>query len=40
LPDCADKDVNLTTTVKTNEGVKHFIHVVGDNDIKGNLTVD
>lgn len=36
----ADKDVNLTTTVKTNEGVKHFIHVVGDNDIKGNLTVD
>ena len=35
-----DKDVNLTTTVKTNEGVKHFVHVVGDNDIKGNLTVD
>ena len=36
----ADKDVNLTTTVKSNENVKHFVHVVGDNDIKGNLTVD
>lgn len=36
----ADKDVNLTTTVKSNESVKHFVHVVGDNDIKGNLTVD
>ena len=35
-----DGDVNLKTTVKTNEAVKHFIHVVGDNDIKGNLNVD
>ncbi|MBE7710842.1 MAG: filamentous hemagglutinin N-terminal domain-containing protein [Cyanobacteria bacterium SIG31] len=35
-----DKDVNLTTTVKSNEEVKHFVHVVGDNDIKGNLNVD
>ena len=34
------KDVDLTTTVKTNEAVKHFIHVVGKNDIKGNLKVD
>lgn len=34
------KDVNLTTTVKTNDSVKHFVHVVGDNDIKGNLNVD
>jgi hypothetical protein len=30
----------LTTTVKTNKSVKHFVHVVGDNDIKGNLNVD
>jgi len=36
----ADGDVNLTTTVKTNSAVKHFVHVVGDNDIKGNLNVD
>ena len=35
-----DKDVNLTTTVKTNGAVKHFVHVVGNNDIKGNLNVD
>lgn len=34
------KDVNLKTTVKTNAGVKHFVHVIGDNDIKGNLNVD
>lgn len=33
-------DVNLKTTVKTNTAVKHFTHVVGDNDIKGNLNVD
>ena len=30
------KDVNLKTTVKSNAGVKHFVHVIGDNDIKGN----
>ena len=34
------KDVNLKTTVKTNSSVKHFVHVIGDNDIKGNLNVD
>ena len=34
------KDVDLKTTVKTNKSVKHFVHVVGDNDIKGNLNVD
>ena len=36
----AGKDVNLKTTVKTNAGVKHFVHVIGDNDIKGNLNID
>lgn len=33
-------NVDLKTTVKTNEEVKHFVHVVGDNDIKGNLNID
>lgn len=33
-------NVDLKTTVATNAGVKHFVHVVGDNDIKGNLNVD
>ena len=33
-------DVNLTTTVKTNSGVKHFVHVIGDNEIGGNLNID
>lgn len=33
-------NVDLKTTVKTNEGVKHFVHVVGDNKIGGNLNVD
>lgn len=33
-------DVDLTTTVKTNEGVKHFVHVVGDNNIGGDLKID
>jgi len=36
----AGKDVDLSTTVETNKSIKHFIHVVGDNDIKGNLKVD
>ena len=34
------KDVNLKTTVKSNEAVKHFVHVIGDNDIKGDLNID
>ena len=33
-------DVDLSTSVKTNAGVKHFIHVIGDNEIKGNLNID
>ena len=33
-------NVNLKTTVLTNSDVKHFIHVVGDSDIKGDLNVD
>lgn len=33
------KDANLTTTVKTNDGVKHFIHVVGDNKVAGNMNI-
>lgn len=34
------KDANLTTTVKTNEGVKHFIHVIGDNKVGGNMNIN
>ena len=34
------KDANLTTTVKTNEGVKHFIHVVGENKVAGNMNIN
>ena len=33
-------DADLKTTVKTNEQVKHFVHVVGDNEIKGDLNID
>ena len=33
-------NVDLATTVKTNEAVKHFVHVIGDNEIQGNLNVD
>ena len=33
-------DVKLTTTAGANSHVKHFVHVVGDNDIAGNLDVD
>lgn len=33
-------NVDLKTTDKTNHGVKHFIHVVGDNTIGGNLNID
>ena len=36
----AGGDVKLTTTAGANPHVKHFVHVIGDNDIKGNLTVD
>ncbi len=34
------KDANLTTTVKTNEGVKHFIHVIGDTKVAGNMNIN
>lgn len=34
------QDANLTTTVKTNEGVKHFIHVVGDTKVAGNMNIN
>lgn len=33
-------DVNLKTTVKSNSAVKHFVHVIGDNEIEGNLNID
>lgn len=33
-------NVDLTTTVKTNKGVKHFVHVGGNNEIAGNLNID
>lgn len=33
-------NVDLKTTDKTNHAVKHFIHVVGDNTIGGNLNID
>lgn len=33
-------NVDLKTTVKTNDKVKHFVHVVGDNKIGGNLNID
>ena len=36
----AGGDVKLTTTTGANSHVKHFVHVIGDNDIKGDLTVD
>ena len=36
------KDMQLTTTAKSENGYgyKHFVHIVGTNDIKGNVTVD
>ena len=36
------KDMNLKTVAKSEnpDGFKHFVHVIGDNDIKGNLTID
>ncbi len=34
------KNVKLTTTEGANSHVKHFVHVIGDNDIKGDLKVD
>lgn len=33
-------NVDLKTTVATNQAVKHFVHVIGDNEIGGNLNVD
>jgi len=33
-------DANLTTTVASNNQVKHFVHVIGDNEIGGNLNID
>lgn len=35
-----DGDVNLTTTVAGNTDRKHFIHVVGENEIGGDLNID
>ena len=35
-----DGNADLTTTVATNPGVKHFIHVVGDNTVGGNMNID
>ena len=36
------KDMNLKTVAKSEnpDGFKHFVHVIGDNDIKGNFTID
>lgn len=34
------KNVNLKTTAGSNDTVKHFIHVVGDNKIDGHLSVE
>lgn len=34
------KNANLTTTVKTNKGVKHFIHVIGDTKVGGNMNIN
>ena len=33
-------DMDLKTTVASNAGVKHFIHVVGDTEVGGNATID
>ena len=33
-------DANLTTTVASNNAVKHFVHVIGDNNVGGNLNID
>ncbi len=30
----------MTTTVKTNKGVKHFIHVIGDTKVGGNMNIN
>lgn len=34
------KNATLTTTAGSNDSVKHFIHVVGDNTVGNNLTVE
>lgn len=34
------KNVDLKTTVESNKGVKHFVHVVGDNKVAGNMNID
>lgn len=34
------KNANLTTTVKTNDGVKHFIHVIGDTKVAGDMNIN
>ncbi len=33
-------DAKLTTTVKSNDKIKHFTHIVGDTTVGGDLTVD
>ena len=33
-------DANLKTTVASNGSVKHFVHVIGDNEIGGNMNID
>lgn len=33
-------NVTLTTTEGANSDVKHFVHVVGNTDVKGNLAID
>ena len=35
-----DGDVKLTTTEGANTHVKHFVHVIGDNNIAGDLKID
>lgn len=36
----SDGNMVLTTQAGANTDVKHFVHVVGNNDVKGNLTID
>ena len=33
-------DANLTTTVASNNAVKHFVHVIGNNEVDGDLNID
>ena len=33
-------DMNLTTTAGENSHLKHFVHVVGNNNVDGNLNID